>query len=345
MPEDRPPSYGGADPVPPPYSPTHGHYNREECQETHTYHCELNLSPSRRVRAITWITWCFAVLLLLLVPSLVVNIYLSDLPTKISRWNEATTRMREQENAMNIEAKHLESERVALQAESTRLENERRSLEKEKLALKEERERWEKARDELTIPRGAFWEVVWPAWDCRAYGQREYWGILRNIPAGRSEVEACMNMPVVIRGVTIRRPHRCQHVRGSIHGFWLVDWDQPDCKPWLQDFTDRVSLRCSILFASPYPPRLTNTCSKGCTNWGSGLRRIEAEVMGINGKGGQDWRLLCETTPMIWNHTTYTSPTHCEVGISHSPTVFPPMLTVFYHTGSRKENRSVGRFR
>jgi hypothetical protein len=246
-------------------------------------------------------------------PYLMVNIYFSDLPTKIHEWNKTMIRMHKQEDAIKAEAKHLESERVALQAESTRLENERQLLEEEELALKEERERWEKARDELTIPRGAFWEVVWPAWDCRAYGQREYWGILRNIPAGRSEVDACMNMPVVIRGVTIRRPYRCQQVGGSIHGFWMVDWDQPDCRPWLKDFIDRVSLGYSMLVASSYSARLTITCSKGCTNWRSGLRRIEAEVVGINNKGGQDWRLLCETTPMIWNHTTYTSPTHCEV--------------------------------
>ncbi|KAF9782611.1 hypothetical protein BJ322DRAFT_1126239 [Thelephora terrestris] len=154
--------------------------------------------------------------------------------------------------------------------------------------MREERERWEKARDELTIPKGAFWEIVEPAWDCRAYGKREYWGILRNVPEGRSDMDACLNMPVEIKGVAIRRPYRCEH-RGPMNGFWMVDWDQPDCKPWHQDFVD-----------------------KGCTNRGSGLRQIEAEVVGINDKGGQDWRLLCETTPMIWNHINHTSPAHCE---------------------------------
>lgn len=156
---------------------------------------------------------------------------------------------------MRKEAKHLEEERVALefathhwQQERSRLEkrthlleDERQLLEKEGLAMRQERERWEKARDELTIPKGAFWEAVLPVEDCRAYGKREYWGTLRNIPEGRSEMHACMNMPVEIKDITIRRPHRCQGVAGSVYGFWMVDWDQHDCKPWHRDFVDKVS--------------------------------------------------------------------------------------------------------
>jgi len=274
----------------------------------------------------------------------VVFLFCNDFPTKLVQYHEVMARMREQQDGMVKESRHLENERVALRHESTRLaeermalesstlemegerlalesairhseqerlrlekqkqtvdaersrlekqthllEAERRSLEGEELSLKEERERWEMVRDELTIPKGAFWEFVLPAWDCRAYGKREYWGVLRNVPEGRSEMDACMNMPVEIRGVTIRRPYRCQY-RGPMNGFWMVDWDQPDCKPWHKDFVDR-----------------------GCTNRGSGLRHLEAEVVGINNKGGQDWRVLCETTPMIWNHINYTSPAHCD---------------------------------
>lgn len=100
----------------------------------------------------------------------------------------------------------------------------------------------EKARD-IRIPQGAFWDPLLPAPDCRAYGKREYHGALQNIPENRTDMDACMNMPVEIKGVTLKRPHRCGYVEGSprIHGFWTVDWDQPDCKPWHQDVTDKVS--------------------------------------------------------------------------------------------------------
>lgn len=135
-------------------------------------------------------------------------------------------------------------EKGAMQEEARHLEYERQSLEHERLVLKEEREKWEKAHDDSRIPQGAFWEVTWPRWECRGYGKREYWGILRNIPQDRNDLDACMNMPVQIKGVTIKRPERCLYEEGSphVHGFWMVDWDQPDCKPWHRDLTDKVSL-------------------------------------------------------------------------------------------------------
>ena len=64
--------------------------------------------------------------------------------------------------------------------------------------------------------------------------------------------------------------------------------------------------------------RLTGVNSKGCTNPGSGIRRIEATVMGINGKGQQDWHVLCETMPLTWDHVTYDRPTHCDERVSIS---------------------------
>ncbi|KAF9651191.1 hypothetical protein BDM02DRAFT_3091558 [Thelephora ganbajun] len=154
-----------------------------------------------------------------------------------------------------------------------------------------ERELWEKAREDR-VPQGAFWDPVWPAYDCRAYGKREYWGILRNIPEGWSAIDACMNMPVEIKGVTIRRPYRCTSIWNSwpqIYGYWMVDWDQPDCKPYYRDYQNA-----------------------GCTSYKSGKRRIEAQIVGINNKREQNWRLLCNSTPLVWDMITYTSPTHCE---------------------------------
>ena len=135
----------------------------------------------------------------------------------------------------------LEDERRLLEQEKQLLEDERQRLEQEKEALREERERWEKAR-EVRVPRGAFWDGIWPVPDCRAYGKREYWGILQNIPEGWTDVDACMNMPVEIEGVFVRRPYRCAYVEDSPHinGYWMVDWDQPDCKPWYEDFHDTV---------------------------------------------------------------------------------------------------------
>ena len=125
--------------------------------------------------------------------------------------------------------------------ENSTLIIEREKTEREREAMAREKELWEKAK-ENRIPLGAFWDAVWPAWDCRAYGRREYWGVLKNIPKDWTPMDACMNMPVEIKGVTVRRPQRCAYVWGSPHiqGYWMVDWDQPDCKPWYRDYQDAV---------------------------------------------------------------------------------------------------------
>ena len=137
----------------------------------------------------------------------------------------------------------LEDERQMLEQKKGGLKDERRLLEHEREELGEEMQMQKKAREDL-VPQGAFWDAIRPAWDCRAYGKREYWGELQNIPGDWTDLDACMNMPAEIKGVIVRRPDRCEYVDGSpnIHAFWMVDWDQPDCKPWHQDVTDMVSL-------------------------------------------------------------------------------------------------------
>ena len=50
--------------------------------------------------------------------------------------------------------------------------------------------------------------------------------------------------------------------------------------------------------------------------------------MGINDKVEQDWWLLCNSTPLIWNLISYTSPTHCQERVSvFSFEIFTTRLT------------------
>jgi len=156
---------------------------------------------------------------------------------------ESSTReMEGEKDALESATRRSELERSRLEREKQLLERERQLWGQEKENLRGERERWEKAR-EIRVPQGAFWDPLLPAPDCRAYGKREYHGALQNIPEGWTDMDACMNMPAEVKGVTLKRPNRCGYVGGSphIYGFWMVDWDQPDCKPWHQDVTDKVS--------------------------------------------------------------------------------------------------------
>ena len=139
----------------------------------------------------------------------------------------------------------IESVKRHASIENATLAFEKEKTERERKVMAHERELWEKAR-EARVPQDAFWDVVWPTWDCLAYGKREYWGLLRNIPKDWNAIDACMRMPVGIKGVEIRRPDRCAHVfvfpEIQVRGYWTVDWDQPDCKPWYRDFEDKVEL-------------------------------------------------------------------------------------------------------
>ena len=123
-----------------------------------------------------------------------------------------------------------------------------------------------------------------------------------------------MNMPAEIKGVAIRRPYRCAFVDGSphAHGYWIVAWEQPDCRPWYRDFHDVVS--------PSFPPVHCSYAhtSQGCTNYGSGKRKIEAQIVRIPSRKEQAWWLLCNSTPLVWNQTTDTSPTHRESRVSGS---------------------------
>jgi len=266
---------------PPPYESGHprpgGGY-----QETYVRQPRRDLSPVRLATIIKGRWASRSVILLTVLAQAVAFIFFYDLPSKLDEYTTARMReqrgaMREEARhleseriGLRSESDRLEKERSALESsiremeeekdalesairrsgmersklerEKSLLEDERQLWEQERETLREERERWEKAREER-IPQGAFWDSLLPAPDCLAYGKREYHGALKNIPDGRTDMDACMNMPVEIKGVTLKRPHRCGYVDKSsdIHGFWMVDWDQPDCKPWHQDVTDTVS--------------------------------------------------------------------------------------------------------
>lgn len=132
--------------------------------------------------------------------------------------------------------------------EASALVAERERWEKEKEDMRHDREVWGKV-PENPIPRGAHWDPVWHTYECRAYGKREYLGLLRNIPKGWNAVDACMSTPVSIKmgrilpPVEVRQPHRCAFVDGSLHGYWIVDRNQDDCEPKLKDIHDTVSQR------------------------------------------------------------------------------------------------------
>lgn len=204
-------------------------------------------------------------------------------------------------------------ERLSSEQEREKLERERGKSEQERAKMRRERELWEKAKEDR-VPPGSFWDIIRPASACHAYGKREYWSTLQNVPEGWTPTDACMNTPVEIKDVTVRRPYRCTSDESPhIRGYWIVDWDEPGCKPWWREYRDAVCQITPLLSTC-----LSERASQGCTSYKSGKRRIEGELVGLIDKKDQDWGLMCATTPLTWNYITYSSPTHCELRVSGS---------------------------
>ena len=155
---------------------------------------------------------------------------------------------------------NLENKASSLSSRRTSLVAERQKSEQEREKLRHERELWDREVPEDRVPQGAYWKPIWPANYCLAYGKRGYWGMLMDVPDGWSAMDACMNMPAQIKGVTIRRPHSCIFADGYPHilGYWMVDWGQEDCKPWYKDIRDTVS---------PRSPSVCRLWSRSCVCW------------------------------------------------------------------------------
>ena len=245
MSEKRPRLYGAC---PPPYQVSDPHPSQPPAPG----HPLADESPKKRApkAIVLWLVACFAVVLF----QIILMIAHIDVLEPFLDIESAT--------------RHASTENTTLAVEKGKMEHERE-------VMVHERELWEKAKEDR-VPHGAFWEDVWPAWGCRAYGKREYWGALSSIPEGWSAIDACMNMPVEIKGVAIRRPYRCGYVQGSphIHGYWMVDWHQPDCKPWFQDFRDVVGQTLSLFL----PVRLSQSLSHYRDARATGPANVESRL-------------------------------------------------------------------
>ena len=186
----------------------------------------------------------------------------SALETEREKFELERERLEQERESSDREREKMNRDRELWEkarGERGKLELERERLEQERVKMKRDRELWEKAKEDR-IPQGAFWDLTSPALDCRAYGKREYWATLRNVPEGWTATDACMNTPTKIKGVTVRRPYRCAFADGSsdIRGYWMVDWDEPGCQPWYHGCRDVVGPTC--LFS---PACLSSQAFKG----------------------------------------------------------------------------------
>ncbi|KXN90870.1 hypothetical protein AN958_03524 [Leucoagaricus sp. SymC.cos] len=124
---------------------------------------------------------------------------------------------------------------------------------------------------------------------CISYGTARYQAYLEYIPSSWDAYTACKETPMNIHGREVL-PTECRHIGSEMVGIWIIDFDEPSCKPWWRDTKDH-----------------------GCTSRQSGIHRYEAHLEGYLEPNEYKvyWAEMCNTTPQAMFGHTYKSPTEC----------------------------------
>ncbi|KAJ7231665.1 hypothetical protein C8J57DRAFT_1384723 [Mycena rebaudengoi] len=169
-------------------------------------------------------------------------------------------------------------------------ENERQEIvrEKEEWAKAREDEERRKEEEKERMRAGFYWADLQADQRCFRYGTRQYTARVSNVPREYDPVQACKETQIEINGLRFVTPDMCED-RGcnGVFGHWLVGHNEPTCATYFREFQD-----------------------KGCTPPASRQRRVESHLENLH--PGDDWRLMCSTTPADFWHLHFDRPHMCE---------------------------------
>ncbi|KAL1940033.1 hypothetical protein VTO73DRAFT_9368 [Trametes versicolor] len=229
--------------------------------------------------------------------------WLSERAEEEEAWRRKRDAWRkQQEQDRREEETRRQAIREAFQAERESWRRQREAEQQQRQVARDEfqaeREGWRRQREEeerhrLEVVRrsqGVYWTEPRGDEHCHSFGTRAYSSYLKDIPGDLNWLEVCNNMPpVVIHGREMSSsPHKCERDKnGEVVCVWLVDFDEPACKPYWNEIID-----------------------KGCAPGRTGIQRLEARLDGIEYR--DDWYRMCATTPAVIHFTPFESPTSCE---------------------------------
>ncbi|OJT08611.1 hypothetical protein TRAPUB_538, partial [Trametes pubescens] len=259
-----------------------------------------------RARGNMFMVFCVCLLIILLPLFLAQNLGLvrcplDDLPAEEKarlrrHWQRETAKWTRERGEHAAEVRTWEQQRSAYAREQRAWEQERgahavelRQWDQERAARREEhREEEEHRLEAVRRSQGVYWTEPAPG-DCHTYGTRTYSANLKDIPKDLSWSEVCDNMPpVVIHGRNFSKPIKCErNFGGNVVGTWYINFDEPSCKPYWNDFSDL-----------------------GCNLGHTGFQRFAARLDGMS--KGADWNLMCSTTPATIHGAYFTQLTTCE---------------------------------
>ncbi|KAI0322453.1 hypothetical protein OF83DRAFT_1167511 [Amylostereum chailletii] len=174
------------------------------------------------------------------------------------------------------ERERITQERLYEQEEHERA---RRQWERERQGHQAERESWERERREREREREGerpYWgPLAMTSSRCLSYDTREYTARLFDILPTGAWHTTCMSTPQGIHGRSVS-PTRCEdHASGpdgGVVGYWIVSWDEAECRPHWERFWD-----------------------KGCVR--PGLRRWEGQLYSFRPE--DDKFEMCQSTPAV----------------------------------------------
>jgi len=127
--------------------------------------------------------------------------------------------------------------------------------------------------------------------ECLSYGTIRYQARLEYVPPLWDNRAACLATPIQIHRKDVFPTECHRNNETEVLGIWVVDFDEPACKPWWRDIKDH-----------------------GCTSRGSGIHRYEGHLEGYlePNEFKANWAEMCATTPHSMFGKTYKSPTQCK---------------------------------
>ncbi|KAJ7251020.1 hypothetical protein C8J57DRAFT_1078424 [Mycena rebaudengoi] len=172
-------------------------------------------------------------------------------------------------------------------------ENERQEIlrEKEEWAKAREDEERRKEEEKERMRAGFYWADLQADQRCFRYGTRQYTARVSNVPREYDPVQACKETQIEINGLRFVTPDMCEDrvSCNGVFGHWLVGHNEPTCATYFREFQD-----------------------KGCTPPASRQRRVESHLENLH--PGDDWRLMCSTTPADFGISISTGRTCVRIG-------------------------------
>jgi len=180
--------------------------------------------------------------------------------------------------------RELRQHRLDEQSRMEKWERQFKQRQEQERLREEEWQREEEHRERL----GLYWGMP-EAMQCTAYNTRDYKARLMNtVPYRYNWLKPCEEIPIVIhnRSILTTRCETYQNGLGEVYGHWRVDFDEPLCAPYWDQFKD-----------------------KGCIAEGSHRRRIEAHLENIH--QGEDGEKLCASRPHDFYGRHFDHPDSC----------------------------------